>query len=466
MSDGRRHRRSSQPVRRATGAHVRGDTIAAIATAAGRSAIAVVRMSGPDAERIGRKVLTPYPTTARTLTRCAVHPAEDRTQIIDHALAVVFAAPASYTGETVIEVHTHGGTFVPRAVLDALVGAGARPALAGEFTERAVLNGKLDLVRAETIGELIDARTGMAHRSAVLALSGTLTRAYAALRDEALALDALIAFDIDFPEEDHGPVSRTQVEVAAQALAGRLQALIDSAPAATLGREGALVVLAGPPNAGKSTLLNALVGESRAIVSDEPGTTRDAIEVMLDGDPWPMRLVDTAGLRTSNDVVERLGIEVSERYLRSADIVILCAESDVEVDEALARVREETDATILRVRTKIDLDGRAADTNGVSALTGAGLGDLRRQIMAAITERAGTSAELPALAISARQRAALGVARAEVGAFLSAWRERSLPAPVAAAHLRGATNALDHLIGAIDADEVLAQVFATFCVGK
>ena len=445
---------------------MRGDTIAAVATAAGRSAIAVVRMSGPDAEIIGRQVLTPFPDKPRTLVRCAVHAAHKASEIVDHALAVIFTAPASYTGETVVEVHTHGGALVPNAVLDVLVGAGARPALAGEFTERAVLNGKIDLVRAETIGELIDARTSMAHRAAVLALSGTLTRAYAALRDETLALDALIAFDIDFPEEDHGPISRKQVDVAAQALVDRLGALIDSAPAAILGREGALVVLAGPPNAGKSTLLNALVGEFRAIVSEEPGTTRDAIEVMVDGDPWPMRLVDTAGLRTSQNVVERLGIEVSERYLRSADVVILCAESAKQMTDAQARINGITEATIVQVRTKVDLDDQSGHPDGVSALTGAGLGNLRRRIMEAITKRAGTSAELPALAISARQRGALTAAHAEVSAFLGAWREESLPAPVAAAHLRGATNALDHLIGAVDSDEVLARVFAKFCVGK
>ncbi len=447
---------------------VRDDTIVAIATAPGRSGIAIVRVSGPRAEEIGRVLLQPWPSTPRTLVRCIVRDPGNPDRALDEALAVVFPAPASYTGETVVEVHTHGGPFIPTAVHNAFVSAGARPAVAGEFTERAVLNGKLDVIRAEAIGELIAARTSAAHRSAMDALSGTLMRAYAELRDAAIHLDALIAYDIDFPDEDGGAVPRERVQAAAEALAARLRKLVESAPAAILGRDGAVVVLAGPPNAGKSTLLNALTGEARAIVSEQPGTTRDAIEVFIDGDPWPLRLVDTAGLRAGSDAVERLGIEVSERYLRGADVVVLCADSDEALEDARVRISALSTAPVIQVHTKSDLAPRTPRSDGiaVSALAGEGLDRLRGRIMEEISRRVGAGTDFPVAAISARQRVAIEAAHSEVELFAEAWRRAELPASVAAAHVRGAIGALDNLIGVVDADDVLSRVFSTFCVGK
>jgi tRNA modification GTPase len=464
MSDARR----SQSRRDLTKARVRADTIVATATAAGRAALAVVRLSGPNAETIGRAVLSKWPGTPRTFVRCRVHEPGPSGAIIDDAMAVVFPAPHSYTGETVLEIHSHGGAFVPAAIEGALVRAGARPALAGEFTERAVLNGKLDLVRAEAIGELIDARTRALHRSALHALSGNRTREYSALRASAIALEALLAYDVDFPEEDDGPVSRERVEAAALELLGTLQRLCAGASRATIARDGALVVLAGAPNVGKSSLLNALVGESRVIVSDEPGTTRDAIEVLMDADPWPIRLVDTAGIRDDPGVVERLGIEVSERYLKNADVVLLCSDEGSDHRALRERIAQLTDGSVLEVRTKADLGGRAGSGTedcAVSATTGDGLEVLRDLLSERIQSRVGTTDGTEVVA-SARQRAALEGARDEVALFLEAWKERKLPAPVVASHLRAATTMLDELIGAIDVDDILDRVFSTFCVGK
>jgi tRNA modification GTPase len=351
------------------------------------------------------------------------------------------------------------------------VTAGARPALPGEFTERAVLNGKLDLISAEAIGELIDARTRATHRAAIQVLSGTLARQYAELRRDAIAVEALIAYDIDFPEEDHGPVARERVDTAAATVEAHLGSLLATTPAVVLGRDGALVVLAGPPNAGKSSLLNALVGESRVIVSDEPGTTRDAIEVLLDTDPWPIRLVDTAGLREDAGVVERLGIEVCERYLKGADVVVVCAETENGLATAAARVRTLTDAPIIEVHTKGDLRRRNGKPGPdaileVSAINGWRLDALRERILDVIVSRVGRPDDLAPPVASARQRAALDIARNEMVLFRSAWREGTLPAPVAATHLRAAVDALDHLIGVVDSNDVLDRVFSTFCVGK
>jgi tRNA modification GTPase len=465
MSDARR----SQPRPDARTLSVRDDTIVAIATAPGRGAIGVIRLSGPDAERIGREVVSPWPAMARSMTRCTVRDPARQGELIDDALAVVFPGPRSYTGETLLEVHTHGGHFVPTAVEAAFISVGARPAAPGEFTERAVLNGKLDLVRAEAIGEIVNARTRAIHRSALHALSGARSQEYSELRAKAITLEALIAYDVDFPEEDEGPLARERVEDAAKELHALLDRLCAGAARATLAREGALVILAGAPNVGKSSLLNAITGESRVIVSDEPGTTRDAVEVLLDADPWPIRLVDTAGIREGAGTVERLGIEVSERYLQAADVVLLCSDTP----EISAGVRERigalTRGTILTVRTKSDLavgSGTRADALAVSAKTGAGITALRDAIEAAVVERSGGDDRTSDVVASARQRAALVTARDETAQFLKEWHARELPAPVVAAHLRTAATALDELIGVIDVDDVLGRIFATFCVGK
>jgi tRNA modification GTPase len=426
-------------------------------------------VSGPETKRIGRLVVSPWPERARSLTRCVIHAPDKESKQIDDALAVFFPAPHSYTGEDLLEIHGHGGAYGPSATAAALVAAGARPAMAGEFTERAVLNGKLDLVRAEAVGDLVDARTTAMHRAALQGISGELSQQFVRLRSEAIALEALLAYDIDFPEEDDGPVARDRIDGAAQELERQLRSLAATTPAATLASEGALVVLAGPPNAGKSSLLNALVGESRVIVSEEPGTTRDAVEVLLDTEPWPIRLVDTAGLRENAGAVERLGIEISERYARRADVVLLCADTEEGMEAALSRVRELTKARIVRVGTKADLPSNAeripADVR-VSSTTGVGIPELQDVLAREVSACAGGVPETSTIITSARQRASIDAALREISEFRRVWQARELPAPVAASHLQGAVSSLDELIGVIDVDEVLARVFSNFCVGK
>lgn len=470
MSDGR-PRSSSNPGALTTGARVRGDTIVAVATTPGRAAVSVVRASGPDAERIGRILTNRWPARPRELRRCQVRDAAGRP--IDDGLVVYFAAPHSYTGETIVELHLHGGTLAPLAVQDAFIAAGARHALPGEFTERAVLAGKLDLVQAEAIGELIESRTRAGHRAALHALSGALSLEYAALRTAAIQVEALIAYDLDFPTEDHGPLARARVADAASALAQRLAMLIATSPAATVARSGAVVVLAGPPNAGKSSLFNALIGEARAIVSEEAGTTRDAIEVFLDTEPWPIRLVDTAGLRGGAGTVERLGIEVSERFLRTADVILACADTPAAMVLTVSRIRELSSAPIIAVLTKADLQKRdaAGDAAGealvaVSARTGSGLAALQSRVAEVVTELAGSPRDGCPVVSSTRQVASLSAAAAEVSLFQQEWEAGALPTPVAATHLRAAITALDDLIGAVGSDDVLARVFASFCIGK
>jgi tRNA modification GTPase len=468
---GRKQSKAADDLPRAP--RVREDTIVAVATATGRAAIAVVRVSGRGALEICRRVVdssASWPPHPRRATRCRIHEADDPAVAIDDGLITLFPAPHSYTGENVVEFGVHGGTFVPVAVMAALVRAGARPAEPGEFTERAVLAGKLDLLRAEAIGDLIDARTRAMHRTALQQLSGALSRRLDSLRAGVIKIEALLAYDVDFPGEDDGELPRRRVLDACDATLASLDTLLATAPAVLLARDGVTVVLAGPPNAGKSSLLNALVGESRVIVSDSPGTTRDAVDVLLEHDPWPLRLVDTAGLRDGADPVERLGIEVSARWLARADVVVACAETPASLVETIAAVGRLSPAPVVGALTKCDLvpsgEKIPPAVVAVSAVRGTGLTDLLGEVTnAALAKTALPTADTPVIT-RARHRAALEQARGELAAFRDAWSAGTLPAPIAAVHVRAAAAALDELIGTVDVDDVLARVFSTFCVGK
>jgi tRNA modification GTPase len=306
------------------------------------------------------------------------------------------------------------------------------------------------------LGDLIDAASTAMRRSALDQLDGGLSRRVAALRDAVLGVEALLAYDIDFPEEDDGPIARTRIVEAAERAAQSIDRLGAGGAIGELVRTGAVVVIAGPPNAGKSSLFNALVGRARALVTDVPGTTRDAIEAVLDGGRYPLRLVDTAGLRDTDDVVERLGIEVSERYLRGAHVVLACGETADAVADTALRVTGLTGAVVLPVRTKSDLGGV-----GVSAETGEGMPALLDAIYAAIEPG---DPDVPAL-LRERHRLALGRASTELAQFRQALAT-DIPATIAAVHLRAAVGALDELIGVVRTDDVLDRVFADFCIGK
>jgi tRNA modification GTPase len=445
-----------------------GSTIVARATAPGRSALAIVRLSGPEVPRISRILLDPYPEHPRRAIRCVVRNASGT--ILDDAVATRYVAPHSFTGEDLLEISTHGGQMVPTAVVAAAIQAGARDATAGEFTRRAVLRGKLDLLQAEAIGDLIDARSSAAHRAALRQLDGGLSARIVSLRERLLELEALLAYDIDFPEEDDGPIARAQIETVATALRTALSALLATSERGMLVHDGALVVLAGAPNVGKSSLFNALLGEARAIVTDVPGTTRDAIEAVLDLPHWPLRLVDTAGLREATEEVERLGIEVSSRYLGQAAVVLACGDTPASLAIAVAAAREITASPVIMVRTKDDIESidaaRVLADVSVSAHSGHGLRQLLTLVEQHLSERHGEPpVDAPGLT-HARHHAAVARADAELSEFLSAWKDEALPATVVATHVRAAAEALGELIGVVEVDDVLDVVFRRFCVGK
>lgn len=444
------------------------DTITAIATAPGRAAIALVRLSGSDALKIAQRVVLELDPNATRVARLLSlrHPADGT--LVDHGLVTIFPAPQSYTGEHVVEVSVHGGAIVPTLVLEAFIAAGARHALPGEFTRRAVANGRMDLAQAEAVADLIDARSRLAHRVALSQLDGGLSRRIAELRDSVLDLEALIAYDIDFPEEDEGVVDRARVaKTTAQTIAG-LDQLLGTADSGEMLRDGALIVIGGSPNAGKSSLFNALVGRQRAIVTDIPGTTRDAIEALVEIRGWPVRLVDTAGLRESRDVVERLGIEISERYVTHADVVLLCAETDDELQMLERRVANLGSAPRVLVRTKGDLRSEATAPGHItlSALTGYGLDRLTAKISRLLSERFTAAAVEAPLLTRERHRQVVGAARADLLDFREAWERNEVPSSVAAIHLREAEHHLAELIGSVDVEDVLERVFSTFCIGK
>jgi tRNA modification GTPase len=411
----------------------------------------------------------PFPVEARVAHLCEVF---DGSEKLDEALVTLFPAPNSFTGDDTVELSTHGGYLVPSSIVTALTFSGARQALPGEFTRRAVLNGKLDIIQAEAIGDLIDATSHVMQRTAISQLDGGLSQRLLNLRNDLLGLEALIAYDVDFPEEDDGPIPQARIEAATDAVMNSLDLLLSTVPVGELVREGAVVVIAGPPNAGKSSLFNALLGRSRAIVTEIPGTTRDALEAVIDSGKWPLRLVDTAGLRQTDDRIEKLGVEVSERYLAGAHVVLACAEDPHGLEQTATLVRRHTEAPVIKIRTKSDLVAIGEKSAGelgtlfVSAETGSGLRELLRAIDGAIdADQAAISPDLPILT-SARHRKALELARGEVANFRESWRAEKLPVTVAAVHLRTAVSELEELIGAFEVEDVLDRVFSSFCVGK
>jgi tRNA modification GTPase len=438
------------------------DPIVALATPPGRAALAVIRLSGSGAFDVAARVITGFQADpARRATLASFHEADGRP--IDRGLYTTFPGPHSYTGEDLVELSCHGGLLVPGRLLAALHAAGARPAAPGEFTRRAVLNGKLDLVQAEAVGDLIDATAPAQAHAALNQLEGGLSRRLAALRESLIEIQALLSYDIDFPEEDDGPVAPARIAGQVEAAAAQIRGLVATAPSAERLREGALMVFAGRPNAGKSSLFNALLGSERALVTEIPGTTRDAIEAHTDFLGWPVRLADTAGLWNAPEKIERMGVEVSHRYLAAADLVLLCVEAGREVGEdedAIAGTRP-----TLLVRTKADLAAEAGQGIAVSALTGEGLGVLRRAAAERVFADRINLADLEPGLTRERHRTTLSRALVALGGAVPHLGSGG-DAVLAAHHVRQAADALEELLGFIDIEEVLDRVFGSFCVGK
>jgi len=434
------------------------DTVAAVATPAGRGGIGIVRVSGADVPRIAAAVLGRLPAARQATLSIFVDALGER---LDEGIALYFPAPRSYTGEPVLELQGHGGAVVTHQVLSAVLDAGARLAEPGEFTRRAFLNGKLDLAQAEAVADLIDAASREAARSALRSLGGEFSAAIRALVDQLTELRALTEAMLDFPEEQVDGPHRIDAAQRLARLRAALEDVLAKSRQGSLLRAGVHIVLAGRPNVGKSSLLNRLAGAERAIVTAQPGTTRDALREAIHIEGVPIMVVDTAGLRESQDEVEQLGMARTRAELAQADVALVVVEaggaetSDTPLPEGVARIT---------VVNKIDLvagmaPGKEGASVRVSAKTGAGLDALR----SAILEAAGWSARGETVFL-ARERhlRALREAHAhleEAAAQAAQWE-------FFAEELRLAQEALGAITGRVSADDLLGEIFARFCIGK
>ena len=426
------------------------DTIAAVATAPGRGGVAVVRVSGPDAHSVAER-LTGRPVSPGRVSLRKVF--SDDGTVVDEAIVIAFAAPRSYTGEDVVEFQCHGGAVTPRRVLEACYAAGARPARRGEFTERAFLGGRLDYDQAESVLDLVDAKTARAADAALDGLSGRRRRETRELYDMALSLSSVLEHALDVDEGDLGGEFFSSARRQAAELVNRLEAAIRRAREGRILRDGALVVLAGAPNAGKSSLLNALLDVNRAIVSDTPGTTRDAIEVWLDIDGWPVRLVDTAGLRESCDSIEAEGVRRAEALICRADVVL-----------ALDCAPEGAGERVLRIHAKSDL-GRADGLLNVSSKTGEGLGDLKSAIVRRLESLAAASADAADVPDGEESLSAYIDARQLLSPLASS-QDGPFDMVLVANAARSAAERLGAAVGATYSADLLDRLFSRFCVGK
>jgi tRNA modification GTPase len=439
----------------------RRDTICAPATAAGPAALAVVRVSGRDADAVRARVFRPRRGVVRPFVVTLGEVVDAAGALLDEALCTSFPEGRSYTGECAFELSLHGGPGRTRAVMAALVEAGCRLAEPGEFTLRAVLTGRLDLAAAEGVASVIDARTDAAARVALRQVAGQLGDSAGALADALVDVLAELESRMDYPDEDLGDASRPQLVERLRAAGAALDRLLEGAALGRRLSEGARVVLYGRPNAGKSTLLNALLGEDRALVHDRPGTTRDVLEAEAAIGGVPCLLIDVAGVREGDDVgeVEALGIERSRRELQRADVVLRLTAPDEPTPLPLPSLT----AAVVDVATKADLGGAAHDGGvSVAATTGEGLDDLKAAVAARLAADASPS---EVLLTRERQVRETRAAREAVGRAADALKA-SAPDEVVCAELRLATGALSRLLGR-DLDEaILDEVFSRFCVGK
>jgi tRNA modification GTPase len=437
------------------------DTIFAPASGVGRAAIAVVRISGPDCSAALR-VIAPgadFPDR-RAILRTLRHPGSG--EPLDRALITRFKAPRSFTGEEMAELSVTGGRAVTSAVVKALtLIPGLRLAEPGEFTWRAFVNGKIDLSEVEGLADLVDAETEAQRRQAQRIAGGALSRECEAIRASLIEAMAMVEAQIDFSDvEDAGDLTLDSVRRAARAAIERIDRALATADAAALLREGFTVVIAGLPNVGKSTLMNALAGREVAITSPIPGTTRDLIEVFLDLRGYPVTLVDTAGIRDSADPIEQEGVARARRRAASADLTLW-------LEDGAGGATPSVGSPTFWVRTKIDLEKGAASAGptapefAISAKTGAGL-DRLLDALADLAEERMSSSEPPLLTVERHRRAFKDARRALASTLTQGMAEPELVAE----DLRRAAAAMDHVVGRIGVEDVLGQIFARLCVGK
>jgi tRNA modification GTPase len=433
------------------------DTIVARATPAGRGALALIRVSGAQTAACAARVCPGFSFGVDwSVSLTTLYDAEG--EPLERAVATSFPAPRSYTGEDMLEVSVHGSPYLVEAVIEAFVAAGARPAEAGEFTRRAVANGKLDLVQAEAVRDLVAADTAWQHRNARQQLAGALSAQFKKLRGDLIALLALVEASLDY-EAQGVAVPAIEIETKRENCRCQLTNLLATAGAGERLREGLRLVILGPPNSGKSTLFNYLAGSERAIVSPHPGTTRDLVEAELDLGGVRIVVQDTAGLRVGGDEIEAEGQRRAEAAAAAADLAAVLWAMDADGDSSPPVVPENLAA--IQVRSKVDLaPGTTIEDGwlGISCHSGEGLADFRNELLRRVL------GEVPDLggvvAIAARHRHALEEAAAELDSCDVGSPE------TAAENVRWALRAVDGLVGEVSTDDVLDEIYSSFCIGK
>lgn len=454
------------------------DTIAAVATPMGEGGVAIVRISGPDAERIAKEVFSRSGGKNGNFRSHTLHYGTIREpksgEVLDEVLLTLMRKPHSYTGEDVVEVHCHGGRFLVRQVLELILSRGARHAEPGEFTKRAFLNGRLDLAQAEAVLDLIRARTDKGVQLALGQVRGELSKWVGELREELIDVLVQVEAAIDFPEEEIELLNRDKLAGKIETLREKISGIIRSYEWGRLFREGARVCIAGRPNVGKSSLLNALLGEERVIVTPVPGTTRDVIEESVNLGGLPVVLWDTAGIRETRDQVEKIGVEFSLRHLEEAEAVLAV------LDGSCPLTRE--DRTLLKtlrgkkgliVINKSDLVQRLDVSRllkelpdkvvvSVSAKEGTGLEELKLCLRNLLL---GADQEPSILITNVRHKAALEVAEEALAEAIKTLRS-GLPPEIVAADLQEAQAGLEEVIGVVSSDMILERIFSQFCIGK
>ena len=458
------------------------DTIAAIATARGQAGIGIVRVSGPLALPIATELfrsprkIPPTELPTHTLTYGQVIDAAASDAVIDEVLIGIMHAPKTYTGEDIVEFNCHGGIVTLTAVLELVVKSGARIAEPGEFTKRAFLNGKLDLAQAEAVAELIASKTDLSRKIAIEALAGKLSDTVNDLNDRLAALLAEVEASIDFPEEDLDFMRvETQLETA-RSVQNNLTTLLETAADGRLITEGVNVAILGKPNVGKSSLLNALLGTTRAIVTDIPGTTRDTIEEMINISGIPLKLIDTAGIRSTEDLVEQQGVQRSKAVLHKAELLLIIFDASQplnDTDRELLQTAQSSKAIL--ILNKVDLPVVTAATTLVAHCPkkqivetvipdGKGLDKLKATVCEELLGGELVIGESP-IVTNARHQEALRRANEALGYVIESLENR-MPPELVAVDLRISLDGLGDIVGKTTTEDILDRIFAQFCVGK
>jgi tRNA modification GTPase len=442
-------------------------TIAAIASPPGMGAVSMIRISGPDAVAVADRATAGKASGAVTKMSQYCRLLDSSGHVIDDGLMTIFRAPHSYTGEDSVEFTGHGGTLVTREVLSRILACGASAAGPGEFTQRAFMNGKLDLTQAEGVMDLISAQSRLSLRAARSQLEGTLGKRTTAARDQLLEVLAHLEAWIDFPEEDIDPQTGKLLGEKISGIMSVIDSLLATADQGRILREGVRTVIYGEPNVGKSSLLNRLLGFDRAIVSDLAGTTRDTLEEMINMDGIPLRLVDTAGVREATDRIESEGIQRTAQQIELADLLLEIV--DASVPRSVSAAVRTTAATHLLILNKTDLGEHPSwqEIEGIriSCAAGEGFDELAMTIREVLHFSEADWGE-HAVAINVRHQASLALARTSLITALDLLDDKNADAELAAIDLREALDALGEIPGRVDTEDLLGVIFSSFCIGK